>query len=169
MLDWAEFYSVPLAVAANVTAALSPQCEWKRNLIVADEVLSGRDVASVTHGPLPANVVKACAIRDARILEVSSVFKSAPKVESFAANLAGEYHYAVTIDAHAIEATWADASLTESSRRATWPQYLLYATYYAEAARMAREVPAFFQAVVWVVWKRENPPASKRAIRRAKE
>ena len=55
--EWAETYRLPIATVACVVSALSPQCEWSRNLIVADDLLAGR--APSVGGPLPSNIVKA--------------------------------------------------------------------------------------------------------------
>ncbi len=55
--DWSAHYGYSIQTIACVVAALSPQCEWKRNLIAADDILARRPVSVA--GPLPANVRKA--------------------------------------------------------------------------------------------------------------
>ena len=37
--DWSDTYSQSIATVACVIAAISPQIDWERNLIVADDVL----------------------------------------------------------------------------------------------------------------------------------
>ncbi len=166
--EWSEFYGYSIATVANVVAALSPQCDWDRNLIAADEVLQGAPTLSII-GPLRANIEKAKRILTDRAGDILPYFPQGPKVNSFARNIAGNYQDAVTIDRHAIECAWNDTTLPECDLRATWTHYAVYAECYARVASRVGLDAAIFQAIVWHVWKREHPAASKRAdIARAK-
>jgi hypothetical protein len=167
--EWSEFYGVSIATVANVVAALSPQCDWNRNLIAADEVLQGNPTLSII-GPLRANIDKAKRILADRAGDIFPYFPHGPKVNSFARNIAGDYSGAITIDRHAIEAAWNDTTLPECDLQIRWTHYAVYAECYAKVARKVGLPPAIFQAIVWHVWKREHPAASKRAdIHRAKK
>lgn len=159
MREWSNAYNLPLATVASVTAALSPQLEWSRNLIIADDILAGRQPS--IGGALFANIDKAERVRNGSAL--FEVFKAAPKVASFAVNLAGDYVNAVTVDTHAAQA--ASGSVL-SNARLTVPAYDAFAHAYHKAAQRVGYPPAFFQAIVWHAWKRMHPPERKRVERR---
>jgi hypothetical protein len=160
VLDWADSYQLPIVTVACVVAAISPQCEWKRNLIVADDVLAGRP-ASVG-GPLPVNVRKARQLLADRATDITKYFPHGPKVASFAVNLAGDTSTA-TIDAHAMQAALNDV---KADYRLRWTPYAVFATCYADAAAELGLQPAVFQAIIWHTWKRLHPAAAKRVARR---
>ena len=158
MREWSESYRLPLVTVASVTAAISPQCDWERNLIIADEVLAGHNAPSIG-GALPANIRKAVAIRDGASL--FDVFISAPKVASFAVNLAGDYS-AVTVDTHAVQAAFNDVTVNVSLKANV---YESFAEAYRRAATAVGERPAIFQAIIWSMWKRLHPRLQKRSER----
>ena len=160
MRDWSDSYGVSIATAACVTAAISPQCDWNRNLIIADEVLAGAVVPSIG-GALHANIAKARAIYRDKAGTTMGYFKSGPKVASFAANLAGDYSL-VTVDTHAVQAALCDVEVTLCLK---WNVYEAFASAYVNAAKRVKLEPAFFQAVIWHTWKRIYPPAKKRSVR----
>jgi hypothetical protein len=160
MIEWAEHYGYSIATAACVTAALSPQLQWERNLILADDVLAGR--AASIGGVLRSNWGKAERVRDERIGSLLEVFPGGPKVNSFAANLAGDYSI-VTVDAHAAQAALADVLFVKGL---PWAPYACIAAAYRAAAKHAGIEPAHLQAVTWLVWKRLHPAAKKREVRR---
>lgn len=165
MREWAEHYGVSVETAAAVTAALSPQCEWSRNLIVADDLLAGRSLS--VHGPMNANIRKARALladaRDWPTLadRMRASFPSGPKVNSFACNLAGA-DSVVTIDTHAAQAALNDLSIDTICG---WAHYAVYARAYVDVARSFGVAPAAFQATIWLTWKRLHPRAAKRNAR----
>lgn len=151
MREWSDAYGYSIATCAAVTAALSPQCNWNRNLIVADDILAGRG-ASVG-GPLHINIAKATALRDARESDTRTVFKSGPKVLNFSQNLAGNYT-GVTVDTHAAQAALCDV---EATPYLTQVVYDCFAASYRHAAISLDLEPAVFQAVIWHTWKRMYP------------
>lgn len=155
MREWAHAYGYSIATCAAVTAALSPQCNWNRNLIVADDILAGRS-ASVG-GPLHVNVAKAIALRNARESDTRTVFKSGPKVRNFSLNLAGDYS-GVTVDTHATQAALCDV---EATVYLTAVVYDCFSEAYRQAAVSLDMEPAVFQAVIWHTWKRMYPPIVK--------
>lgn len=159
MREWSDTYAQPLARVASVTAALSPQLEWTRNLVIADDVLAGREPS--IGGALFANIRKAQAIANGST--IAREFKQAPKVASFAVNLAGDYESAITVDTHAAQAAQASPL---ADARLTIPAYAAFADAYRRAAYEVGFPPAYFQAIVWHMWKRLHPPAQKRVIRR---
>lgn len=163
--DWAETYDYTPDTVAAVIAALSPQMDWNRNLIVADDILAGR--APSVGGALFANVRKAISLRDGDqtaplAQRMVRTFPYGPKVYSFAANLAGD-NAAVTVDTHAVQAAFNDVRLDV---RLNWEHYRIVAVAYALAAQRVNVLAATFQAIIWHVWKEKNPPASKRLARR---
>lgn len=157
--EWSEHYDYPRETVACVVAAISPQCPWERNLIIADDILARR---APSIGGIRANIDKAIAIRDNCAISTLDYFKSGPKVACFAANLAGD-NTLVTIDTHAIQAALLDTTVSFGLR---WPQYQVVAECYATAASKVNYRPATFQAIIWCAWKRLYSPEEKRAIKR---
>jgi len=166
--EWASHYRYSVDTVAAVTAALSPQLEWSRNLVIADDVLAQRNPS--IGGVLHSNLRKAERLRDtdyrsnllsvgARMLEV---FPGGPKVNAFANNLAGDMSY-VTVDTHAGQAGLNDPLAV--FRLAPTP-YRIFAACYAQAAAKAGRQPAEFQAIVWSVWKRLYSQTWKQQARR---
>jgi hypothetical protein len=159
MREWSDRYGYSIATCANVTAALSPQVEWTRNLIIADDILAGRP-ASI--GGIRANVIKAIALRDNPGFDTRAVFKSGPKVYRFSQNLAGNYSV-VTVDTHALQAALGDVEVTLDLKETA---YDAFAQAYTLAADSLSLEPAVFQAIVWHTWKRLYPRAVKLQRRR---
>lgn len=158
--EWAEHFDLPIACVASIVAAISPQCEWPRNLIIAEDVL--RNQPQSVGGALHVNVRKARRIFADRATDITAYFPCGPKVASFAVNLAGDYSHA-TIDTHAMQAALNDVL----SRHALKPKpYTVFAECYACAARSVGLEPAHFQAVLWHTWKRLHPRVSKLLARR---
>lgn len=159
--EWSSAYERSIANVACVIASISPQCDWPRNLIIADETLQGHNVPSIG-GALPANLRKAQRVRDERLSSLLDVFPGGPKVNSFSTNLAGDYSV-VTVDAHALQAALNDVT---STRTLKWAAYAVVSSAYVQAAQRLGIQPAHLQAIVWVTWKRLNPAASKRNAKR---
>lgn len=157
--EWAHEHSRSIANVAAVVSALSPQCQWERNLIVAGDLLAGR--APTVGGPLQTNIRKAVSLLDSRGHDIGAVFKSAPKVASFACNLAGDYDV-VTVDTHAAQALRNDVLSTD---RLTIPLYSAMSVCYRVAASHVGRLPAEFQAICWLAWKRRYPTRDKIARR----
>lgn len=163
--QWAKVYSYPPVIVACVTAAISPQLEWTRNLVIADDVLARRTPS--IGGVLPKNLEKAIRIRDNRShlpagqLMVET-FPCGPKVHSFASNLAGDSSM-VTVDGHAMQ-----AALDNPESRATlkWVQYACFVQAFQQAADKAKLAPCDFQAIIWHVWRNKYPRAVKREMRK---
>lgn len=159
MCEWSETYGYSIAVCAAITAALSPQLPWTRNLIIADDILAHR-VPSI--GALRVNVTKAQMLRDMRNWDTRAVFKSGPKVFNFSRNLSGDYS-AVTVDTHALQAALCDVEVVLGLKESA---YAAFETAYQQAAQTFGIEPAIFQAIIWHTWKRTYPPALKRNRRR---
>jgi len=158
--DWSDSYQLPIATVASVIAAISPQCVWERNLILADDVLAER--APSVYGALPANLAKAQRIRANRATDITAYFKSGPKVSSFACNLAGDWDI-VTVDTHAAQAALNDVESTVSLKPTV---YADFAEAYRHAAWGLDILPAHFQATIWHMWKRLYPRSVKLTRRR---
>lgn len=155
MREWSDSYGYSIATCAAVTAAISPQCNWNRNLIIADDILAGRAVS--IGGALHSNIDKAVQLRDARIGDTRAVFKSGPKVYNFSRNLAGDYS-AITVDTHATQAALCDVEFTVGLNAVV---YDCFAQAYRMAADSISVEPAIFQAIIWHTWKRMYPPIVK--------
>ena len=160
VLDWADTYGVSIATVACVIAAISPQIDWPRNLIAADDVLGERSIS--VGGPLLTNVGKARRILNDRAHQTLPYFPHGPKVASFACNLAGDWSVA-TIDGHAMQAGLDDVQANYHLR---WAPYAIFAECYRHVARDVGLEPAVFQSIIWHAWKRLHPRTSKIQERR---
>lgn len=159
--DWAETFERSIANVACVVAAISVQCEWERNLIIADDILRG-DEPSIG-GAIHRFVEIAKQVRIERAWSLDGYFKVGCKVRSFAANLAGDYSV-VTVDTHAAQI--ANGSILGNLRVDTWKRYTPVANAYVDAAKRVGVKPAELQAITWLVWKQLHPTAIKRVARR---
>lgn len=159
VLDWSDAYNQSIATVACVIAAISPQIDWERNLIAADDVLAGRAIS--VGGPLHLNVAKARKIAKDRSGQITPYFPYGPKVASFACNLAGDWSV-VTVDGHAAQAAMNDVMF---SRGLSWTPYAVFAQVYLDVARRLSLEPATFQAIIWHVWKRLHPRMTKQHAR----
>lgn len=159
--EWSATYGHSRETVACVIAALSPQVDWPRNLIMADDVLADRPLS--IRG-LETNTRKAYQLaRSAGTVEdMLSLFPYGPKVNSFAANLAGD-DTVITIDTHAVQAAMNDPTLVKGIK---WAPYTAIATAYATVATELAIPWPTFQATIWIVWKRLHSPEQKRAIKR---
>ncbi len=160
MVEWAGIYSIPIATAACVTAAISPQVRWPRNLEIAADVLADRSLSAGTMC-YQTNLAKARAILADRATSIDGYFKSAPKVASFSRNLAGDDSY-VTVDTHALQAGLNDPCATTTLNA---PRYAVFSRCYQRAAASLGVAPSAFQAVCWIAWKSRYPTIQKRELR----
>lgn len=154
--QWSTHYRYSVDTVAAVVAAISPQVEWSRNLVIADDVLALRPPS--IGGMLPVNLAKAIRLRDSestaglaeRMIEQ---FKTGPKVLNFALNLAGNMD-AVTVDTHAFQCALSDPLSTITVRPTT---YAIVADCYRTVADESGVAPATFQAILWHSWRRQYP------------
>jgi hypothetical protein len=153
--EWARTYHRNFVTVACVIAAISPQCEWERNLIIADDVLAERAIS--IGGALHENIRKARAILADNATTTTKYFKSGPKVFAFACNLAGAYDYP-TIDTHASQAAMGDVRFTVGLKL---NHYEAFSRAYIAAASRVDVKPAFFQSIIWHTWKRLHPRVAK--------
>lgn len=158
--EWAVTYGLSVETVACIVAAISPQCSWDRNLIIADDILNRRP-ASVG-GALHANLAKAECIRNDRAKIMLPYFPHGPKVNTFAANLAGNYTIA-TVDTHGLQAALNDVQATYTLR---WTPYQVFSQCYVNVAHTVGLLPAYFQAIIWHVWKRRYPWERKQQLRK---
>jgi hypothetical protein len=161
VVEWADTFGRSIANVACVVAALSPQVEWSRNLIIADDVLHGHKPSIGSY--IRSNLVKAERIRDDNATDTAEYFAQGCKVRSFAANLAGNFDV-VTVDTHAGQIAANDP--TANVRVDTWKRYEPVASAYVDAADRLHVLPSTLQAVTWLTWKRLYPPQRKRDVRR---
>lgn len=161
VVEWADFYGRSIANVACIVAALSPQVEWSRNLIIAEDILRGWQPS--IGGSILRFVRTAERIRDERATDTEHYFAQGCKVRSFAANLAGNWQI-VTVDTHGAQIAAGDPAA--NLRVDTWKRYEPVARAYVDAATRIRIEPATLQATVWLAWKRLYPASRKRNIRR---
>lgn len=150
--EWAEFHGRSIANVASIIAAISPQCAWERNLIIADDVLNHRP-ASIG-GAIHSFLRIAERMRDDRSGNPAAYFKIGCKVLSFAANLAGNFDI-VTVDTHGAQIALNDPA--GNLRVDTWTRYEPVARAYVQAAHALKVKPAHLQAITWLTWKRLYP------------
>ena len=163
--EWSEHYHYSVDTVAAVIAALSPQLEWSRNLVIADDILAQRNPS--VGGALFKNIAKAKLLRDdegenqrwgecklSLSERMTLTFPQGPKVTNFALNLTGEMQNAVTIDTHCAQAALNNPL---SIIYLKWTPYRIFAECYAQTARQTEYTPATFQAIIWHVWKRLYP------------
>lgn len=164
MREWSSHYGYSVDTCACVTAALSPQVEWTRNLIMADDMLAHRALS--IGGALQANITKALRIRDEQttVAGLYAIFPQGPKVNCFAANLAGD-DSVVTIDGHAFQACMNDPSLSFGFR---WNHYAEISKVYVDVAHDLGIAPTALQAVTWCAWRERWPRETKKAHIRAR-
>ncbi len=160
MAQWSRMYDVDVRTVAAVTAAISPQLDWLRNLQTAEDVIARRPIRF--GGALNSNVDKARRILRDSATDTLAYFAHGPKVANFARNLQGADNY-VTVDGHATQAGLADATVAV---RLPWTVYNIFADCYGTAAKYTGWKPASFQAIVWVTWKRLYPRTVKNALKR---
>lgn len=177
--QWSKHYGYTVDTVAAVVAAISPQVEWTRNLVIADDVLAHRPPS--IGGVLHVNLRKAEQLRDKdreSIQNAASIahglpvwtlrarmgyqFPTGPKVLNFALNLAGDMD-AVTIDTHAFQCALDDPLSTIGIRPII---YAVVADCYRTVADELAISPATFQAVLWHYWKRRYPRTWKLQQRR---
>lgn len=165
--EFADQYRLPDRTVAAVIAAVSPQCSWEANVRIAEDVLKG--TAKVSHGAIKRNVEKAFKLSGVNIQDdtmltafMQSYFPTGPKVLNFALNLAGDLSK-VTIDAHSLQAAVSDPTWSKGFKPSDYEDAV---SAYKDAARLAGLPPAVFQAVVWLIWKRQFPAGIKRALKR---
>jgi len=158
---WAAHYGRTDANVAAIIAAVSPQCSWEDNLLIANDILQSS--GQPRGGALLGNVVKAERIRDEGIEDTRLVFPVGPKVWNFSRNLAGEWQRAVTVDTHMVQVTFGSPT---ANRTLKWAAYDAVACAIKRAAAEADEIPAHFQAITWLTWKQMYPRIVKRELRR---
>lgn len=152
MREWSHSTGRSVANVAAVTAALSPQLRWERNLILADDLIHGREPS--INGVIRTNWDKASALYTWQLEDTRFVFKQGPKVHNFSHNLEGDYSY-VTVDTHAAEIA-AGMPLAGMSV-GTEARYNKVVQAYRAAGQESGLSPAMIQAVTWVTWKRMYP------------
>lgn len=167
----AKKYKQPLEVVCYVTAALSPNNKWQRNLIDTEKVLalhvSGelhKKVTAYQCGDIEAlrgiastytvNLIKAYSIIETRDF---SYLGKGLKTHNFAKNIfLVKKDDNVTIDFHAFSIA-TDFRHTVKSIKSTAfrpKQYHEIANAYREAGKLVGIQPKQMQAITWVAWRR---------------
>jgi hypothetical protein len=155
--DLAERYGVTVECAAGAIAALSPSCEWSRNLELAEAMLATGDASH----PYGDAIRKARRIRNGEApLEVLG----GDKVRSFYSNIVDpEGSIDVTIDRHAFDVC-AGRVTDDATRKALelggrrtpsgkTRNYVTLERAHVSAARILGVRPHQVQAVTWEAWR----------------
>lgn len=144
----ADRYDLPLEHAAGIIAALSPGCDWERNLTLADTMAATGDCRH----PFGNAIRKARAIWTGAL---PSETLGGDKVRNFFCNiLAPGCIGPVTIDRHAVSVLVGHKVEGLPSRKG---YYERCAKVYREAAAQAGLAPHQVQAISWLAWRRNNP------------
>jgi hypothetical protein len=152
-----ESLGVTTEDVATVTALLSPNTPWDKNLLYAEQViLHSQGLPLEKIGVYPANIGKALRYLKGESLE--SIIKLRPsKVYSFAHNLQLHAEY-VTIDGHAIHAALgvfnALDKVPSQYFKPLW--YQRFQSAYTDAALQIGIIPYALQAIVWVTYRNKR-------------
>lgn len=159
----ANRHRTTLEVTAAITAVLSPNNKWTRNLIDADNCLNvaatGGGAVDVKCGTYGENKVKAFRILQD---EHHDTVLGGNKVKSFFQNLVNPYDkYTVTVDGHALAVALGARILLSKTPTMTDRQYNLVGDAYRQACKeinadrlVGQELlPSQVQAVCWVYYR----------------
>lgn len=145
--------------AAGVLAALSPRCNWPRNVVLARRAYAAY-LADPTADHYASGVLgNSCRAAD-RILrgEDPSTVLKAPKVKAFFGLISNpDDRGSVCVDRHAIDVAVATRH-DDDTRTALYPLdrrgwYERFAVAYRLAAHILGVTPAHVQAVTWLTWR----------------
>lgn len=140
-------HDLPLATAAGVIAALSPQAAWDRNVSDAWTLAGGSEPRVK-----PDSLAKAQRIIDGE--HPLDVLRG-NKVRAFYAAIMGD-HSVVVVDRHAASC-YANRKLSDAQVRPVFATsgklYRRIASAYKRAAKVAGVAPCAMQAVAWVQWR----------------
>lgn len=143
-----ERYALGTVSAAGILAALSPGCEWERNLALAERMASAGDCKH----PFGNAIHKARAIWTGNL---PSRVLGGPKVRSFFCNiLRPDLAGPVTIDRHAVSALVGHKVEGIPERKG---YYERCAEVFRTVAAERGELPHVTQAVAWLAWRRLHP------------
>jgi hypothetical protein len=150
----AASHYMPFGKVAAVMAALSPMTRWTENVAGCIRILrafeQGEDAAPRNCTLIYRNAEKAWAIlHDA---DPHVLFTKSPKVTAFWLNLCGD-EQAVTIDTWMLRAVGEDKLAANGCHVAAYRRIV---DAVKDAAESVGEVPAQFQAIVWVQIRREQ-------------
>lgn len=144
-------YRIPLSAACGVIAALSPGCEWGRNLRLAEQLVSTGNCAHPYGGP----------INQARKALSGVNFHDIPKGPArktrafYECILSPKDAYEVCIDRHALSVAF---GLRLSEKELKWLQkpgaYDLATSAYRSVALDVGLAANVVQAVTWCYWRR---------------
>lgn len=143
----AHRHNLTLEQSASVIALLSPRTSWETNITNAELAASG----SVSFGMFTWQAYRLPMILADETGRSDLVH--GPKVESFRANILGDWTR-VTVDIWAIRAATGDLTLGDDAYKAmtgTRTRYEILADGYRLAAERAGLSPAELQAVTWLV------------------
>ena len=161
-------YNVPLHIVTGVVARLSPNNNWKRNLINADAMLkakiAGEDINSFKVSTYPSNKKLAWEMldlnKDGNFMDYPQTIAhlNGQKIQSFCGNIMGDD--GCTIDGHARNIAYGErVGLTSGKINIGKKEYRELQEAYVQACKRTRvngrALKAFeLQAITWVAWRR---------------
>jgi hypothetical protein len=150
-------YNVNRTLVAHVIAALSPNNDWRRNVLDARAIFAEVfDYIPSRYSTYGANVAKARAMIVAyRNREDWHHILRGNKVTSFASNIDKPSVPArVTVDFHALSVAHAYRYTTKTCPTISDKLYEQVSAAYIAVAQEYNLLPQQLQAVVWLTWKR---------------
>ena len=160
----AEEYDVPVHIVVGVTAALSPNNKWDRNILNSRDLVgafvNGDDIDSVKVSTYHAMKNKAWSILQAmpQTNEEVKAILNGQKIISFFGNIIGDD--GCTVDGHARNIYYGErVGLTSEKNNVGKKEYRAISDAYVEAGKKVRfngrMLKAFeMQAITWVAWRR---------------
>lgn len=144
--DTGRAFNVPAYRVSAVIAALSPQTRWTRNLAGAVSLIDAY-VSGEQEPPEDCTLYNSNAHKAWRIMQKEEVYDvlGGPKVLSFLGNLLGNEQNFITVDTWMARIVGYDGAPGLKKK-----QYQLISDAIRRAAEIANEIPAQFQAIVWI-------------------
>ena len=155
----AILYNIEVRQAAGVIAAISPRVSWSRNVILAEQLISGYKkslpVEMYTKGIMADGCGKAHQILKGNA-PVSTILKGNKVRAFYICILTPEMTEAVCVDTHAISIALGFRCKDKDTAKIFKSEKLYneIAEAYRNAAVVAGIRPHQMQAVTWVTWRR---------------
>ena len=153
-INWKEYLhcNIPLAKYIGVVSGVSPRQNWKRNLLVADNMIKNGNAGIIEQYKKKAKQVIFSSGKPSEIWDILN----GNKTQNFFMNLLypDDKQY-VTVDRHALSIALG-RTCNDKEKALTDKQYEFFANCYKELAQELDLVPNFLQSITWQTWRRIN-------------
>ncbi len=153
-INWKEYLhcNIPLAKYIGVVSGVSPRQNWKRNLLVADNMIKNGNAGIIGQYKKKAKQVIFSSGKPSEIWDILN----GNKTQNFFMNLLypDDKQY-VTVDRHALSIALG-RTCNDKEKALTDKQYEFFAECYKELAQELDIVPNFLQSITWQTWRRIN-------------